>query len=416
MKRLVVYLNNNPVGELAQNAGGLMQFTYSPEWLARKDSMPLSRSLPLENVTFKGKRARSFFAGILPEEGPRRRIAEVLGISNQNDFAMLERIGGECAGAVCLLPEGMPPPALNEKLLRELNAVELGKIISELPRRPLLAGESGLRLSLAGAQDKIAVTVQGGNIALPLGNTPSTHIIKPEPDRFPGLAVTEWLCMKLARAIGLNVPDTSLLQVGDKPCILVQRYDRSVTTDGFVRRTHQEDFCQALGYPPEHKYQQEGGPLVSDCIALLRDWSSVPALDIPAFLDGLIFNMLIGNADAHGKNYSLLYQDGERRLAPFYDLVCTLSWPELSKTPAMKIGRSESIETITAVHWKKMSEESKIGWPMVRDHIRQISQAVADNIRPIEEQCASQNPSKTLEVADIIRRRAESIQQGLSQA
>jgi serine/threonine-protein kinase HipA len=416
MKRLVVYLNNTPVGELAQNAGGLMQFTYSPEWLARKDSMPLSRSLPLENVTFKGKRARSFFAGILPEEGPRRRIAEVLGISNQNDFAMLERIGGECAGAVCLLPEGMPPPALNEKLLRELNAVELGKIISELPRRPLLAGESGLRLSLAGAQDKIAVTVQGGNIALPLGNTPSTHIIKPEPDRFPGLAVTEWLCMKLARAIGLNVPDTSLLQVGDKPCILVQRYDRSVTADGFVQRTHQEDFCQALGYPPEHKYQQEGGPLVSDCIALLRDWSSVPALDIPAFLDGLIFNMLIGNADAHGKNYSLLYQDGERRLSPFYDLVCTLSWPELSKTPAMKIGRSESIETITAVHWKKMSEESKIGWPMVRDRIRQISQAVADNIRPIEEQCASQNPSKTLEVADIIRRRAESIQQGLSQA
>ncbi|MEI7947822.1 MAG: type II toxin-antitoxin system HipA family toxin [bacterium] len=416
MKRLVVYLNNNPVGELAQNAGGLMQFTYSPEWLARKDSMPLSRSLPLENVTFKGKRARSFFAGILPEEGPRRRIAEVLGISNQNDFAMLERIGGECAGAVCLLPEGMPPPALNEKLLRELNAVELGKIISELPRRPLLAGESGLRLSLAGAQDKIAVTVQGGTIALPLGNTPSTHIIKPEPDRFPGLAVTEWLCMKLARATGLNVPDTSLLQVGDKPCILVQRYDRSVTADGFVRRTHQEDFCQALGYPPEHKYQQEGGPLVRDCIALLRDWSSVPALDIPAFLDGLIFNMLIGNADAHGKNYSLLYQDGERRLAPFYDLVCTLSWPELSKTPAMKIGRSESIETITAVHWKKMSEESKIGWPMVRDHIRQISQAVADNIRPIEEQCASQNPSKTLEVADIIHSRAESIQQGLSQA
>ena len=416
MKRLVVYLNNNPVGELAQNAGGLMQFTYSPEWLARKDSMPLSRSLPLENVTFKGKRARSFFAGILPEEGPRRRIAEVLGISNQNDFAMLERIGGECAGAVCLLPEGMPPPALNEKLLRELNAVELGKIISELPRRPLLAGESGLRLSLAGAQDKIAVTVQGGTIALPLGNTPSTHIIKPEPDRFPGLAVTEWLCMKLARATGLNVPDTSLLQVGDKPCILVQRYDRSVTADGFVRRTHQEDFCQALGYPPEHKYQQEGGPLVSDCIALLRDWSSVPALDIPAFLDGLIFNMLIGNADAHGKNYSLLYQDGERRLAPFYDLVCTLSWPELSKTPAMKIGRNESIETITAVHWKKMSEESKIGWPMVRDHIRQISQAVADNIRPIEEQCASQNPSKTLEVADIIHSRAESIQQGLSQA
>lgn len=415
MKRLVVYLNNSPVGELAQNASGLMQFTYRADWLSRKDSMPLSRSLPLEDVTFKGKQARSFFAGILPEEGPRQRIAEVLGISNQNDFAMLERIGGECAGAVCLLPEGVPPPALHEKLLRELNADELEKMISELPRRPLLAGESGLRLSLAGAQDKIAVTVQGANIALPLGNTPSTHIIKPEPDRFPGLAVTELLCMKLARAIGLNVPDTSLLQVGNKPCMLVQRYDRAVMAGGFVSRIHQEDFCQALGYPPEHKYQQEGGPLVRDCIALLREWSTVPALDIPVFLDGLIFNMLIGNADAHGKNYSLLYQNGERRIAPFYDLVCTLSWPELSKTPAMKIGRSETIESITAVHWKKMAEESKIGWPMVRDRIQQISQTVADNIHPVEEQCASLNLFKTSQVADIIKRRAESIQQGLSQ-
>ena len=414
MKRLVVYLNNSPVGELAQNASGLMQFTYRADWLSRKDSMPLSRSLPLESGTFKGKQARSFFAGILPEEGPRRRIAEVLGISNQNDFAMLERIGGECAGAVCLLPEGVPPPALHEKLLRELNAGELEKMISELPRRPLLAGESGLRLSLAGAQDKIAVAVQGANIALPLGNTPSTHIIKPEPDRFPGLAVTELFCMKLARAIGLNVPDTSLLEVGNKPCMLVQRYDRSVMADGFVSRIHQEDFCQALGYPPEHKYQQEGGPLVRDCIALLREWSTVPALDIPVFMDGLIFNMLIGNADAHGKNYSLLYQDGERRIAPFYDLVCTLSWPELSKTPAMKIGRSETIEAITAVHWKKMAEESKIGWPMVRDRIQQISQKVADNIHPVEEQCASLNPGKTSEVADIIKRRAEAIQQGLS--
>jgi serine/threonine-protein kinase HipA len=331
MKRLLVYLHSDLVGELAQNAGGMMQFTYRPEWLARTDSIPLSRSLPLESVTFKGKQARPFFAGILPEEGPRRRIAEVLGISNQNDFAMLERIGGECAGAVSLLPENMAPPQLNEKQLRKLNGIELEKIISELPRRPLLAGESGLRLSLAGAQDKIAVTVEGEKIALPLGNTPSTHIIKPEPDRFPGLAATEWLCMKLARAIGLNVPDTSLLQVGDKPCLLVQRYDRSLTPDGWVRRIHQEDFCQALGYPPEHKYQQEGGPLLRDCIALLREWSSIPALDIRTFLDGVIFNMLIGNADAHGKNYSLLYQYGERRMAPFYDLVCTLAWPELSK-------------------------------------------------------------------------------------
>jgi len=411
MKRLMVYLNSNLVGVLTQNAGGLLSFTYHAEWLAREDRLPLSRSLPLENVTFKGKQARSFFAGVLPEEGPRRRIAEILGISNQNDFALLEHIGGECAGAVTFLPEGVLPFSPNEKQVHPLSTAELEKIILELPRRPLLAGENGLRLSLAGAQDKIAVTVMGDTIALPLGNTPSTHIIKPEPEHFPGLVATELFCMTLAQAVGLNVPETSFLQVGEKPCLRVQRYDRTMLTDGTIQRIHQEDFCQALGFPPEHKYQQEGGPLLRDCIALLREWSSVPALDIRAFLDGVIFNMLIGNADAHGKNYSLLYHSGERRLAPFYDLVCTLAWPELSKTPAMKIGRSETMDSITALHWKKMAEESKIGWPMVRDRVRQLSQRVAQQITPVRERCASHNSAKTSEVADIIQRRTETLQQ-----
>lgn len=121
-------------------------------------------------------------------------------------------------------------------------------------------------------------------IALPLGNTPSTHIIKPEPERFPGLVATEILCMTLARAVGLNVPSVSTRSVGNKPCIVVQRYDRTINLDDTVTRVHQEDFCQALGFPPERKYQQEGGPLLRDCIAMLREWSTVAALNIRDFL------------------------------------------------------------------------------------------------------------------------------------
>ena len=120
----------------------------------------------------------------------------------------------------------------------------------------------------------------------------------------------------------------------------------AVGPGGMVLRVHQEDFCQAMGFPPERKYQQEGGPLLRDCIAMLREWSTAPVLDIRDFLSGVMFNTVIGNADAHGKNYSLLYREGDRRLAPFYDLVCTLAWPELSKTPAMKIGQSDSINSI----------------------------------------------------------------------
>ena len=414
MKRLIVYLASEPVGTLDQDASGLLGFRYGAEWMNRPDATPLSRSLPLQSEPFWGKHVRPFFAGILPDEGPRQQIAAILGISERNDFAMLERIGGECAGAVSLLPEGVPPPALGENRVRELSENELDDIIAELPRRPLMAGREGLRLSLAGSQAKLPVVIREATIALPLGNTPSTHIIKPEPERFPGLVATEIFCMTLAKAVGLDVPPVSSRSVGNTPCIVVRRYDRIITADGAVARVHQEDFCQALGFPPELKYQQEGGPLIRDCISLLREWSTVAALDIRDFIDGLIFNVLIGNADAHGKNYSILYRKGERRLAPFYDLVCTLAWPELSKTPAMKIGQSESIEIITPAHWQKMAQETRVGWPMLRERIVNLCGRAIAGLRDTEVRGAANNAGTVDRVAGIIEERASSLLQSLT--
>jgi serine/threonine-protein kinase HipA len=294
-----------------------------------------------------------------------------------------------------------------------LSEKELEDIVGELPRRPLMAGREGLRLSLAGAQSKLPVLIRDADIALPLGNTPSTHIIKPEPGRFPGLVATEVLCMTLARRVGLNVPPVSIRLVGNRPCIVVQRYDRIREADGSVRRVHQEDFCQAMGFPPERKYQQEGGPLLQDCIGLLREWSTVAALDIRDFLDGLIFNMLIGNADAHGKNYSILYRKTERRLAPFYDLVCTLAWPELSKTPAMKIGQGDSIERITPAHWQKMARESLVGWPMLRERIADLCGKCIEGLRNDDVLGAANDLPMAERVAGIIQERAASLLRGL---
>jgi serine/threonine-protein kinase HipA len=413
MKRLIVYLNGERVGTLNEDDNGLLEFRYASEWTDRSDAVPLSRSLPLQSEPFRGKHARPFFAGILPDEGPRQQIAAILGISERNDFAMLERIGGECAGAVSLLSEDVPAPTLGETHIRELNEWELEEIVAELPRRPLMAGREGLRLSLAGSQLKLPVLIRDATIALPLGNTPSTHIIKPEPERFPGLVTNEFLCMTLARSVGLNVPPVSIRLIGNKPCIVVQRYDRNIDTNGLATRVHQEDFCQALGFPPEQKYQQEGGPLLRDCIGLLREWSTVAALDIRDFLDGLIFNVLIGNADAHGKNYSILYRRTERRLAPLYDLVCTLAWPELSKTPAMKIGNSESIEAITPVHWQKMAQESRVGWPMLRERIANLCVKTIAGLGNKEILAVGNDSAMSERVAAIIQERSASLLQGL---
>lgn len=414
MKRLIVYLNSQTVGTLEQDDNGLLKFRYDQQWLVRPDALAISRSLPLRADAFTGNAVRPFFAGILPEEGPRQQIASLLGISERNDFAMLERIGGECAGAVMLLPEGTHPPDPDQRRMRKLSESELEDVIKQLHHRPLLAGQDDVRLSLAGAQDKLPVVMIESTIAVPLGNTPSTHIIKPEPPRFPGLVDVELFCMTLAKSVGLNVPAVSSRQIAGIECIIIQRYDRALDAQGRPVRIHQEDFCQAMGFPPERKYQQEGGPLLRDCIAMLRQWSTAPVLDIRDFLDALIFNVLIANADAHGKNYSLLYANGQRRLAPLYDLVCTLAWPELSKTPAMKIGQGDSIEIVTSSQWQKMTKESSLGWPMVRERIAELCEKTIDVLSNTIIQKIAANSQASGRVAEIIGQRSSAMLARLS--
>ena len=414
MNNLIVYLNAERVGTLEQDDSGLMQFSYNQAWLEKPGAMPLSRSLPLQSDVFSGKKARPFFAGILPEEGPRKKIADILGISDTNDFAMLERIGGECAGAVSLLPEGVAPTDPKNARNRELTEPELRQLIAELPNRPLMVGTDGLRLSLAGAQDKLPVIVRNNRISLPLDGTPSTHILKPEPGRFPGLAANEIFCMTLAQAVGLNAPNTEYRLIGKKSCIIVQRYDRATDEDDSTTRLHQEDFCQALGFPPERKYQAEGGPMLSDCISLLRDWSTAPVLDIPSFINGLIFNVLIGNADAHGKNYSLLYSGGERRLSPYYDLVSTLAWPDLSKNLAMKIGGCESVNAFTIGDWKKMAKKTGLGWPMMRERMAESCHSVLNELGEVQAQTKEYSESMVALLHETIGDRVDRMLEALS--
>jgi len=415
MNALIVYLNFERVGRLEENDSGVLRFSYDQVWLEKPGALPLSRSLPLQSTVFTGKKARAFFAGILPEEEPRRQVAKILGISAANDFAMLAGIGGECAGAVSLLPEGDLPTDAKSGRRRKLTEPEIRRVVSELPRRPLMVGKNGLRLSLAGAQDKLPVIVLNHEIYLPLGGAPSTHILKPEPDRFPGLAANEMFCMTLARAVGLNVPEMDFRPIGEKPCIFVQRYDRKTDEKGVTIRIHQEDFCQALGFPPERKYQTEGGPTLSDCISLLRDWSTAPVLDIPAFINGLIFNVLIGNADAHGKNYSLLYSGNERRLSPFYDLVSTLAWSELSRTLAMKIGGCNSINAFSIGDWKKMAIKAGLGWPMIRERMAENSRAVLDKLDVVKMQTGECGEEMVERLHKIIGYRSSRMLEALSQ-
>jgi serine/threonine-protein kinase HipA len=386
-KILDVYLHRELVGHLIQNDGGQMVFDYAASWLQRPDATPLSHSLPLRRERFTRKECRGYFAGILPEESKREIIARNLGISERNDYAMLERIGGECAGAVTFLPAGEPLPARDDHY-RALSSPELAGILRELPRRPLLAGEAGIRLSLAGAQDKIAVRVEGEAISLPLGGAPSTHILKPAVERFAGVVFNEAYCMRLAAAVGLPAAKTEIRCVEDVEFLLVERYDRthSQSPKGeTLERLHQEDFCQALGIVSENKYQKEGGPSLKQCFALLREVSSAPVLDLARLLDAVIFNFLVGNNDAHGKNFSLLYRGAgtaslETRIAPFYDVVSTHYYPELTREMAMKIGGEYSSERVSSMNFEQLAEDAGLAKPLVRSRVPELAEAVLSNL------------------------------------
>jgi serine/threonine-protein kinase HipA len=382
MKSLDVYLGQDCVGHLIQNEQGQLAFTYSNVWLHRADAIPLSTSLPLREESFSRNECRGFFEGILPESGQREQIARNLGISARNDFALLEQIGGECAGAVTFISSGTPFIKEMKDQYRALSPMELAKILDDLPQRPLMAGTDGVRLSLAGAQDKIAVRVNGNDISVPLGNAPSTHILKPAVRQFKGLVFNEAFCMRLASRVGLVVANVEIRKVEDIDYLLVERYDRH-QHDEIMERIHQEDFCQALNIISELKYQNEGGPSLKQCFDLLRSVSSAPVIDLQGLLDAVIFNFAIGNHDAHGKNFSLLRKKNDIRLAPLYDLVCTSYYPNLSTKMAMKIGGEYKSADIFPRHFERLAEEANLGKALVVKRVVSMAQTILREINAI---------------------------------
>ena len=410
-KTLDVYLHDELVGHLIQDAGGQMVFDYAASWLSKPGPTALSQSLPLRKERFTQNECRGFFAGILPEEGKREIIARNLGISARNDYAMLEQIGGECAGAVTFIPAGQPLPERNYNY-RELSSQELARILKELPKRPLLAGEKGIRLSLAGAQDKVAVRIEDNEISLPLGGAPSTHILKPGAERFAGLVFNEAVNMNLASAIGIPAAKVEIRTVESVEYLLVERYDRihrKVGETTVLERLHQEDFCQAQNIVSEMKYQKEGGPSLKQCFQLLRVASGAPVIDLRRLLDAVIFNYIVGNNDAHGKNFSLLYhslgtENQEVRFAPLYDIVSTIYYPEVSKEMAMKIGSEYLSDRVSPKDFEKLAEEAGLAKPIVRSRVPELAEAIVAALEKMEIAYPVGQ-----DVAALIRKRCETV-------
>jgi serine/threonine-protein kinase HipA len=381
---LEVWLSADRIGTLALIDGRLV-FCYTPGWLAHPDAVALSASLPLQVEPFDDRKTRPFFAGLLPEGHMRRLIAQQFQISGQNDFALLAHIGGECAGAVTFLAPGqaLPVPTRSDDV-QWLSDKEVVAILDELPRRPMLAGKDGLRLSLAGAQDKLPVVFDGVRIGLPLNGTPSSHILKPAIHAVEDSVINEGFCMALAEAMQLKPAKSKIHHVLDRSFLLVERYDRLMDTQGHWQRLHQEDFCQALGVVPEMKYQNEGGPDLAQCFDLVRSVTRPSAPQILRLLDYAVFNALIGNHDAHAKNFSLLYSGKAPVLAPLYDTLSTAVYPTLTPKMAMKIGSKYKFSEVQARHWEQFAEGAGFTKAQAKRRILELAKLLPATARKLQ--------------------------------
>lgn len=396
--QLSVRLYGVPVGVLEQDLNGSMHFAYLDT-----AAHQLSISMPLSKREYDNDHCVAFFDGLLPEsDAVRKLLGKKFGISPNNPFSLLREIGKDCAGAISFHPEDDPVSPHDDFALegRTLSDKELVTYIQELPKKPLFIGVDGLRLSIAGVQDKAAVCLIDGKVAIPQHGCPTTHILKPAIESYGGTVENEYFCMKLAKRLGLPVADVEMRRAEDVPYLLVKRYDR-IFSGNKVSRIHQEDFCQALSVATSHKYQNEGGPGFKQCFDLLRQ-TSTPVVDRTRLAQLMIFNYLIGNTDAHAKNFSLLHLPNDTiELSPLYDALSTRIYEGLSKKMAMKVGSKYELDYVEPRHWHELCREIGYSYPLFKETL--LSQIESIRVAAKQEVASLKTSSITIEtINDIV--------------
>ena len=367
---LDVYLHGAKVAVLEPGTGTDYTLAYTPETVAAagEGAIVLSQSLPVRAEPYDPIATRTFFEGLLPESARRQQIATELKISPNDSYRLLEKIGRDCAGAIVIFPAGTAL-GLDDPVVEWMDDDELARMVDELPRRPLgiTRRDGKMRLSLAGVQRKLTlIRSESGAYGRPGADAPSTHLIKPQYDsEFPDLAHNEMFCMRVAACLGLPAAETSLETIAGRSCLVSRRFDRS--TDGAATvRLHQEDLCQALSIPANLKYQRDLGPGFHQFRELLQEIGR--GADVRTMVRAAVLNFVLGNSDAHGKNFAILFAERGRQLAPLYDVVSTAVYEsaetadldedmQLDDEMAMSIGTNFSPETVELADWLDMGFE-----------------------------------------------------------
>jgi len=403
---LGVWLDGLRVAELTQERWPEVRCRYSEEALGRwpLNSPVISCSLPLQA---RPQDASAFCRGMLPEGQALQTLAANAGLAVNETFGLLARYGRDVAGALVIAAQ---EPQRREPDVEPYTEETLEAAVDELDEYPLGAHDDS-ELSLAGLQDKLLlVALPDGSWGRPLHGRPSTHILKRDDPRRPGLVEAEALCLELASGAGLTSVDHRLETIGEDRCLILSRFDRA-QEGGALRRLHQEDLCQALAVDPagnrgRAKYESGGGPSLRQAARLLDAYANDPEAQLDRLLAIVVFTVLTGNADAHGKNLALLHPTAETvELAPLYDTVPTALWPKLRTDAAMSIGGQVSLRDVTLAD---VLREAR-AWSHPRDRaLAAAEQTVAALTETID---AERIPPDSA-VATFVRQRARQLMAG----
>jgi serine/threonine-protein kinase HipA len=367
------------------------QFSYDKSFMEQWPVAELSIALPSQTQPYTARKTRAFFRNLLPEAQALTAVARELEVSSASYLKILQALGSECIGAVTISTEesGLVGAPYYNTLSRDELAIHLKTEAYGMAHLQIQS-----RLSLAGAQSKMGlyVTLEEGRLSysIPKNSAPSTHIIKANNQRFESLAENEYCCLQMAKACGFDVPTVYLDMIDEnEPLLVIERFDRIIekelypdTTYHKVRRLHQEDFCQALGKLPEQKYEAPGQPYAKLVQNVLFERSVDPIGDSNTFAKTLVLNTILGNCDAHLKNFSLLKSSRWDlcALAPLYDIASTVVYERLDRHMAMKIGTTSNIDEVSREDFFCLAKDLRIAKPFMEEALESIAQGIHDNL------------------------------------
>lgn len=404
-KKLLVFLEINGqqtyVGNIVYQNPQEAGFTYAEEYLNSSIAASISINLPLRSESFSTQQTKIYFEGLLPEGFTRRTVAKWMHVNEEDYLSILIGLGNECLGAVRVMEEDGRELPFGYELLEHGQIEELAREGATKSAELLIKSH----LSLTGASGKVGLYYnnQTKQWFLPLGEAPSTHIVKQSHVRMDGIVTNEQLCLLTAQRLGIEIPESFIINTGNanegEVLFATRRYDRAITEESrkihglkIPYRLHQEDFAQALGKPASEKYEKSDEGYLAAMFQLLLRYSENPIEDQLKLWDIIVYDYLVGNTDNHIKNLSLLYSSSLKgiHLAPAYDIISTTIYEASTRDMGIAIGNQLNISEINEAAFKEEAEKAKLNVNMAMhrfDHMTsEFEAALSDTALLLEEQ------------------------------